>query len=243
MSALLTAPSRLPALWLLPISTVKGLPETQKRSTAGEPYRTGALQRYRCLPESRAALRDYEAGLGTLWRGQLSNHEASYIASYIESRRLVSQRTKARKLAVLNFRANRFISRQRPRSPNRQASCDRRRMLRIVGARTEPEITIHGRPACVGIPDFPALGQLPAKFIQVEVYFWLRRLPIFANEKIENRQQDSQNSGATSTWGVVSREVISVTCLESVKRYEREQGAPWDRAKSLPYVRPKFCSI
>jgi hypothetical protein len=61
--------------------------------------------------------------------GQLNDYEASYIASCIERRRPVSQLTKANKFTVLSFRSSRFISRQRPRSPNRQASRDRRRML------------------------------------------------------------------------------------------------------------------
>lgn len=70
-----------------------------------------------------------------LWTdaGALNDGEASYLASCIERRKPVSQRTKAGKLAIIAQavagRISRFVPRQRPRSPDRKASRDRRRML------------------------------------------------------------------------------------------------------------------
>jgi hypothetical protein len=62
----------------------------------------------------------------------LNDDEASYLHSCIERRRPVSERTKAGKFAAIskmNGRVTRFLPRQRPRSPDRQASRDRRRRL------------------------------------------------------------------------------------------------------------------
>jgi len=64
--------------------------------------------------------------------GALKEEAASYVHSCIERRRPLSRRTSAGKFATigkLNGRISRFIPRQRPRSPDRKASRDRRRML------------------------------------------------------------------------------------------------------------------
>jgi hypothetical protein len=72
-----------------------------------------------------------------LWRGcseaRIGEGEAAYLASVIERRRPLGRRTApgyATPLAKVAGRiGSRFTSRQRPRSPDRQASRDRRRML------------------------------------------------------------------------------------------------------------------
>jgi hypothetical protein len=64
--------------------------------------------------------------------GAVNDDEASYLVSCIERRRPLSRRTSAGKFATiskLNGRISRFLPRQRPRSPDRKASRDRRRML------------------------------------------------------------------------------------------------------------------
>jgi hypothetical protein len=62
----------------------------------------------------------------------VNDDEASYLASCIERRRPLSRRTSTGKFAVIgkmNGRISRFLPRQRPRSSDRKASRDRRRML------------------------------------------------------------------------------------------------------------------
>ncbi|MBR1236976.1 hypothetical protein [Bradyrhizobium sp. AUGA SZCCT0182] len=63
--------------------------------------------------------------------GLLNDDEANYLTSCIERRKPVSQRTKGGKFAIIAKagRISRFVPRQRPRSPDRKASRDRRRML------------------------------------------------------------------------------------------------------------------
>jgi hypothetical protein len=70
---------------------------------------------------------------GYYGEGAVSEREATYLASCIERRRPVGRRMApgfASPLGTLNGRIQtRFVSRQRPRSPDRKASRDRRRML------------------------------------------------------------------------------------------------------------------
>jgi hypothetical protein len=73
--------------------------------------------------------------------GQLDDNEASHIDSCIERRRPLGQRTKLGNFKVLNPRISRFASRQRPRSPDRQASRDRRR--RLGGSSALPDTLRH----------------------------------------------------------------------------------------------------
>jgi hypothetical protein len=76
--------------------------------------------------------------------GHLNDDEASYLYSCIERRRPVTQRTKAGKFAAIgkmNGRVSRFLPRQRPRSPDRQASRDRRR--RLGGSSALPDTLRH----------------------------------------------------------------------------------------------------
>jgi hypothetical protein len=63
--------------------------------------------------------------------GLLNDDEASYLAACIERRKPVSLRTKAGKFSIIARagRISRFVPRQRPRSPDRKASRDRRRIL------------------------------------------------------------------------------------------------------------------
>jgi hypothetical protein len=65
--------------------------------------------------------------------GRISEGEATYLSSYIERRRPLGRRTAPGYTTALGKVAgrirSRFTSRQRPRSPDRKASRDRRRML------------------------------------------------------------------------------------------------------------------
>lgn len=63
--------------------------------------------------------------------GLLNDDEANYLTSCIERRKPVSWKTKAGKFAIIAKagRISRFMPRQRPRSPDRKASRDRRRVL------------------------------------------------------------------------------------------------------------------
>jgi hypothetical protein len=77
-----------------------------------------------------------DAMVRLIWERHLADavndDEASYLVSCIERRRPLSRRTSAGKFATigkLNGRISRFLPRQRPRSPDRKASRDRRRML------------------------------------------------------------------------------------------------------------------
>src|SRR5258705_7054164 len=75
--------------------------------------------------------------------GAVNDDEASYLVACIERRRPVSRRTSTGKFAVISKadRISRFVPRQRPRSPDRKASRDRRRML--GGSSALPDILRH----------------------------------------------------------------------------------------------------
>jgi hypothetical protein len=77
---------------------------------------------------------DQIANLGsTLWHqwgmGELSDDEATFLSEAIEKRKPVHRPMAMKALGALRDRISRFTPRQRPRSPDRKASRDRRRTL------------------------------------------------------------------------------------------------------------------
>jgi hypothetical protein len=141
--------------WLQDRQAAKWLQDRQARSVVGAPPQIDTPGYQLDTPPHRTELAPGDLGLAAkaiycdinacqspdhleattklIWErygfGLLSDDEASYLTSCIERRKPVSWRTKAGKFAVLGRRLSRFIPRQRPRSPDRKAARDRRRVL------------------------------------------------------------------------------------------------------------------